>query len=60
MIFYAEDPLADLQDSWRERLTEAQQRYSESRNGETRTEYLRVLRIFTDLVSNRRVPSEQR
>ena len=59
-MIFAEDPLAALQDSWRERLTEAQQRYSENRNGETRRDYLRLLRIFTDLVSNRRVPSEQR
>lgn len=60
MIFYTEDPLSALQDSWRERLTEARQRYSENQNGETRIEYLRILRIFTDLVSNRKVPPAER
>jgi len=56
MISYAEDRLAELQDSWRERLNEARQLYSENRNGETRKEYLRALRIFTDLVANHRMP----
>ena len=59
MILYSEDPLAELEDSWRVRLTEARQRYSENRNGETRRDYLRALRIFTDLVSGGTRPFEK-
>jgi hypothetical protein len=57
-MIFAEDPLAALEDSWRERLTEGQKRYSENRNGETRQEYLLILRIFTDLVSRLTRPLE--
>ncbi len=48
----------ELQDAWRERLAEAAQKLKENRTSETRQNYLRVLRIFTDLVSHGTRPLE--
>jgi len=45
-----------LHELWRDKLTEAQRRYAESRNEDTRTEYLRVLKIFSDLVIRDKAP----
>jgi hypothetical protein len=39
-----------LRETWRAKLFEAELRYTQSRNAETKAEYMRVLRIFKDLV----------
>lgn len=39
-----------LHESWRAKLSEAQFRYAQDRNNETKVEYLRVLRAYKDLV----------
>jgi hypothetical protein len=50
--------MVELQDSWRARLAEAAREFTENRSSETRQNYLRVLQIFTDLVSRGRRPME--
>lgn len=39
-----------LHETWRKKLFEAELRYTRNRNAETKAEYLRVLKIFKDLV----------
>jgi hypothetical protein len=39
-----------LHETWRAKLFEAELRYTLNRNAETKAEYLRVLKIFKDLV----------
>jgi hypothetical protein len=39
-----------LHETWRKKLFEAELRYTQNRNAETKAEYLRVLKIFKDLV----------
>jgi hypothetical protein len=48
-----------LHDAWRARLLEAEHRFTRNGNDENRTEYLRVLNIFKDLVVNDILPSEK-
>ena len=50
--------MVELQDLWRERLAEAAREFTENRSSETRQNYLRILRIFTDLVSRGTWPVE--
>jgi hypothetical protein len=45
------------QDLCRERLEKAQQQYATNRNPETRSECLRLLRAFTDLVMTGKAPT---
>jgi hypothetical protein len=47
-----------LHDPWREKLKEAQLRYTAARNEENRAEYLRVLKAFSDLVLRSKIPEE--
>jgi hypothetical protein len=47
-----------LHDTWRAKLAEAQFRMKQDRNPETKAEYLRVLRIFKDLVMYGKLPGE--
>ncbi|SRR5260370_28425398 len=39
-----------LHETWRAKLFEAESRYTQTRNNETKAEYLRVLKIFKDFV----------
>jgi len=50
MINFPDYTLRRSHDLWRERLAEVRRHYDENRNPETHTEFLRVLRIFSDLV----------
>lgn len=43
---------------WRERLAEATTRYLENRTPQTRADYLRVLKVFADLVNHDKIPVE--
>jgi hypothetical protein len=39
-----------LHEEWRSKLLEAERRFKEDRNDETKAEYKRILKIFKDLV----------
>jgi hypothetical protein len=45
-----------LHDTWRAKLSEAEFRYTQNRNAETTAEYMRILRIFKDLVMHGILP----
>jgi hypothetical protein len=47
-----------LHETWRARLVEAERRFSEDRNAETKAEYMRILKIFKDLVLYDIVPKD--
>ena len=47
-----------LHETWRAKVIEAQFRMKQDRNLETKAEYLRVLRIFKDLVMYGKLPGE--
>jgi hypothetical protein len=47
-----------LRDAWRARLLEAEHRFTQSQNDESRLEYLRILKIFSDLVLDGILPRE--
>ena len=47
-----------LHKRWREMLAEAQRRYKENPNSETKAEYLRVLKQFADLVLRGKLPRD--
>ena len=47
-----------LHETWRGKLAYAQLRMKQDRNPETKAEYLRVLRIFKDLVMYGKLPGE--
>jgi hypothetical protein len=47
-----------LHETWRAKLAEAHCRMEQDRKLETKAEYLRVLRIFKDLVMYGRLPGE--
>jgi hypothetical protein len=49
----------ELHETWRARLFEAQSRYKQNRNRETKAEYMRVLTTFKDLVFYGFVPRGQ-
>jgi hypothetical protein len=46
-------------DAWRAMLLEAEHRFTENQNDESRAEYMRILRIFKDLVLHGIKPSEK-
>ena len=48
--------LAELEESWRQWLAEAERQYLEDRNDETHRIYSEILRIFTALVVRGQVP----
>jgi hypothetical protein len=48
-----------LLDVWRTRLLDAERRFTQNQNDESRMAYLRVLKIFTDLVLHGILPSEK-
>jgi hypothetical protein len=43
---------------WREAVLEAQRKYLDNKNSETKQEFLRVLKIFTALVTQGEIPLE--
>ena len=47
-----------LRDAWRASLLEAEVRYKNNRNAETKAEYLRILETFKDLIMNGIMPGE--
>jgi hypothetical protein len=47
-----------LHETWRAKLFEAESRLKQERSLETKAEYMRVLRIFKDLVVNGKPPRE--
>jgi hypothetical protein len=47
-----------LRETWRAKLFAAESRMKQERNLETKAEYMRVLRIFKDLVVNGKLPRE--
>ena len=49
-----------LYEAWRLKLAEAKRRYVETRTGECRSEYRRVLALFTALVMRGVTPAEDR
>lgn len=46
------------QDHWRDKVVEAQMRYGASQTDQNKTEYLRLLRVFADLVIKGQPPKE--
>ena len=50
MISFPDGVARRLHETWRVKLFEAECRYTQDRNDKTKAEYLRVLRIFKDLV----------
>lgn len=56
-MFASPDP-SRLAELWREKLAEAHTRYESERSAANRTEYLRVLRVFTDLIVRNEPPAE--
>lgn len=44
---------------WREKLADAQRRYRENPNPETKAEYVRVLKAFADLVLRYKLPDQK-
>ena len=49
-ITFPDEAAWSIHETWRARLLEAQDRYAQNRNHETKAEYMRVLRAFKDLV----------
>ena len=45
-----------LHDPWHWTLEEAERRYDNARNEESRAEYLRILKVFSDLVLQYKLP----
>ena len=58
MIAFQDGTTRKLRDPWRWRLEEAERRYRDEKNTESRAEYLRILRIFSDLVLRYKLPGE--
>jgi hypothetical protein len=50
--------LCRLHETWRAKLFAAEIRMKQDRNPETKAEYMRVLRIFKDLVMHGKLPDE--
>jgi hypothetical protein len=50
MIGFSDDGLSRSRSLWREKLKEAEARYTENRDEDNRAEYRRVLKVFTRLV----------
>ena len=57
-VDFSDGVLRRLHDSWRDKLNQAYGRYSYSRTAETRSEYLKVLKTFTDLVARYQLPPD--
>ena len=55
-ISFPDEAAWSIHETWRVRLFEAQYRYAQNRNHETKAEYMRVLRAFKDLVMYGIVP----
>jgi hypothetical protein len=49
-ISFPDGVASRLDETWRAKLFEAEFRYAQDRNNETKAEYLRLLRTFKDLV----------
>jgi hypothetical protein len=47
-----------LHETWRVKVFEAEFRMKQERNPKTKAEYMRVLRIFKDLVMHGKLPGE--
>lgn len=60
LAYFPDGTLWRLHEHWRERLVEAQSRYTENRNKENREEYLRMLKVFTNLVVRDEMPEDGR
>ena len=58
MIAFPDGTTRKLHDPWRWKLEEAEQRYQDERSAESRSEYLRILRTFSDLVLRYELPEE--
>ena len=56
MIDFLDEPTVRLQDSWREKLIEAECRYTKLPDSHTRAEYFRMLKLFTKFVFDGEVP----
>jgi hypothetical protein len=52
-------PDCTLHDAWRARLLEAEHRFTQNHNDESRAEYARILKIFKDLVLHGIKPRER-
>ena len=50
---------SSLHDAWRARLLEAERRFTQNQNDESRAEYMRILKIFKDLVLYGILPREK-
>jgi len=58
-MFQFSDPLSHaLHERWRHKVADAQRRYSEDRSPENQREYVRVLRVFTDLILRNKIPED--
>ena len=58
MIAFPDGTTRKLHDPWRWRLEEAERRYRDAKSKESRAEYLRILKTFSDLVLRYRLPEE--
>jgi hypothetical protein len=58
MIAFPDGTTRKLHDPWRWRLEEARRRYRAAKNKESLAEYLRMLKIFSDLVLHYKLPGE--
>jgi hypothetical protein len=57
-VDFPDGVLRRLHDSWRDKLADAYCRYSDNRTAETRAEYLKVLKTFTDIVVRHQPPPD--
>jgi len=58
MTAFPDGTTRKLHDPWRRRLEKAERRYGAAKNKESRAEYLRILRIFSDLVLRYKLPEQ--
>jgi hypothetical protein len=59
MIAFPDGTAIKLYNPWRWKLEEAERRYRTAKSTESRAEYLRILRIFSDLVLRYKLPQEE-
>jgi hypothetical protein len=56
MIAFPDGTTRKFQNPWRWKLEDAERRYRDARNQESHAEYLRTLKIFSDLVLRYELP----
>ena len=57
-VFLGPNDLQPVEERLRAKLAEVQRRYKSERSHEAKADYLRTLRVFTDLVMYKKRPSD--